>query len=125
MSDTAGGTLHGRDPKQSGAVTAAGAAFILLTLLAIRRFTNINLALPLETHFKLIPSYGLNLASFLIFAVAALATILRWKRWRIWDHLNRAVRVDHRLKIKNRAAPAVKAGGGRRLARVLNIGVFE
>jgi hypothetical protein len=102
MSDTAGGTLHGRDPKQSegntslnketpthlerqsGAVTAAGAAFILLTLLALRPFTYINPALPLETHFKLIPSYGVNLASFLIFAFAAVATILRWKRWRIW-----------------------------------------
>jgi hypothetical protein len=102
MSDTAGGTLHGRDPKQSegdtglnketpidferksGAVTAAGVAFILLALLAIRPFTNINPALPLETHFRLIPFYAVSLASFLIFSFAAVATILRWKRWRIW-----------------------------------------
>ena len=102
MSDTAGGTLHGQDPKQSegnaglnketpidferksGAVTAAGVAFILLALLAIRPFTNIKRALPLETHFKLIPFYAVDLASLLIFALAAVATILRWKRWRIW-----------------------------------------
>ena len=102
MSDTGGGTLYGRDPEQSegnaglnketpidferksGAVTAAGAAFILLALLAILPFRNINPALPLETHFKLIPFYAVYLASFLIFCFAAVATILRWKRWRIW-----------------------------------------
>jgi hypothetical protein len=96
MSDTAGGTLHGRDPKQlesdtslnkerkSGAVTAAGVAFILLALLAILRFRNINLALPLETHFKATPFYAVYISSFLIFAFTAMATILRWRRWRIW-----------------------------------------
>ena len=70
--------------RKSSAVTAAGVAFILLTLLALRPFTNINLALPLETHFRLIPFYGVQLASVFIFAFTALATILRWRRWRIW-----------------------------------------
>jgi hypothetical protein len=70
--------------RKSGAVTAAGVALILLALHAIRPFTNINPALPSETHFKLIPVYAVFLASFLIFAFAAAATVLRWKRWRIW-----------------------------------------
>ncbi len=81
-----GGGLPLPSASRSKAVTAAGIAFIVLALLAARRFIGI-LSVPLQTRLKLTAVVfldGVYIIAITIFAIAASATILRWRRWRIW-----------------------------------------